>query len=220
MTWRLVERRGSAADLHDRPLVAERTVEVLAVERPSVVLGSTQRADDVDADTAEALGVEVARRRSGGGAVLLLPEGGVWVDVTIPSSDPLWDDDVGRAFHWVGRAWADAVRSLDVLPGASVHTGPPVVNEWSRRVCFAGVGAGEVVLGHRKVVGISQRRTRDAARFQCAAVRRWDPVPLLGLLRLTAHERVAGLRSLPDAAVGVPVDPDALVDAFLTALPD
>lgn len=220
MTWRIAEHRGSAGELHDRPMADRRTVDVLVVERPSLVLGSTQRAEDVDTEVSEALLVEVARRRSGGGAVLLLPGDGVWLDVTIPAGDPLWDDDVARAFHWVGRAWAEALTGLGALPELSVHTGAPVVGEWSRRVCFAGIGAGEVVAGHRKVVGISQRRTREAARFQCAVVGEWDPVPLLGLLRLTAGERVQGLRALREVALGVPVDPDALVDAFLAALPD
>ena len=39
---------------------------------------------------------------------------------------------------------------------------------WCPLVCFAGVGPGEVLAGGRKLVGISQRRTRAGARFQCA----------------------------------------------------
>ncbi len=53
---------------------------------------------------------------------------------------------------------------------------------WSSLVCFAGVGPGEVLVGGRKAVGISQRRTKEWARFQCAAYRRWDPAALVGLL--------------------------------------
>lgn len=41
-------------------------------------------------------------------------------------------------------------------------------------MCFAGVGAGEVLLDGRKVVGISQRRARDGARFQCVVFRSFD----------------------------------------------
>jgi hypothetical protein len=46
-------------------------------------------------------------------------------------------------------------------------------------VCFASVGPGEVVRhgtggGQQKVVGISQRRTKDAARFQCTLFRAID----------------------------------------------
>jgi hypothetical protein len=48
-----------------------------------------------------------------------------------------------------------------------------VRSEWSSRVCFAGTGAGEVLAGGRKVIGISQRRSRNGARFQCALYRHW-----------------------------------------------
>jgi lipoate-protein ligase A len=42
-------------------------------------------------------------------------------------------------------------------------------------VCFAGVGPGEVLTGDRKLVGLSQRRTRHGIRIQCQAHR----LPLL-----------------------------------------
>ena len=62
------------------------------------------------------------------------------------------------------------------MPGLSVHTAPIRHSEWSRRICFAGVGGGEVMLGDRKVVGISQRRVRAGARFQCAYYQQWRPI--------------------------------------------
>jgi hypothetical protein len=65
------------------------------------------------------------------------------------------------------------------------------------------------------VVGVSQRRTRAAARFQCAAYRRWDPDPLARLLRLDPE----GRRAVAGAAIGTDRDPAALVDAFLRRLP-
>ena len=60
--------------------------------------------------------------------------------------------------------------------------------------CFAGAGSGEVMVGERKVVGISQRRTRDAARFQCACVLHWNAEPAFAVLPgLDAHRaRVEG----------------------------
>ena len=44
------------------------------------------------------------------------------------------------------------------------------------------MGPGEVERDGRKVVGISQRRTRAGARFQCVAYREWRPDRLLALL--------------------------------------
>jgi lipoate-protein ligase A len=190
---------------------------VLEITRPALVLGSTQPESDVDPVAARAAGTEVARRRSGGGAVLLVPGRATWVDVTIARADPLWHDDVAVAFHWVGRAWAAAVGRLGIE--ATVHVGPLVETSWSRRVCFAGIGAGEVVVGGRKLVGISQRRTRDGARFQCVVLRSWDPAPLLGLLALDAGQRAEGLAALEGAATGIDVPSELVVDALVASLP-
>ena len=130
-------------------------------------------------------GVEVVRRRSGGGAVLVDPDDPVWIDLVVPAGDRLWVDDVGRATWWVGEAWCRALGALGVDPAClALHRGPLERTAWSDRVCFAALGAGEVTAGGRKVVGISQRRTRRGARFQCAALLRWAPDRLVDLLAL------------------------------------
>jgi lipoate-protein ligase A len=219
MTWSVEQRVGSAAELHGRDLDPGpgRLLEVLEVPGPALVLGSTQKESVADPVAVQATGTEVVRRRSGGGAVLLLPGRCTWVDLTIARDDPLWEDDVAVAFHWLGRAWADAARHLGV--DAQVYTARPIENPWSRRVCFAGMGAGEVSVGHRKLVGISQRRTREGARFQCVVHRTWDPVPLLGLLALEDVERAHGIAQLGDIATGIDVESGHLLSALLLALP-
>jgi lipoate-protein ligase A len=186
--------RGPAQDLHDLQLPDRRIVAALEVDRPALVLGSTQPIEAVDPVALEAAGVDLARRRSGGGAVLLLPGEHVWVDVVVPAGDLLWDDDVEVASWWLGDAWAAA---LAAAPSAPRSAGAPVVGgglvpEVHRRglsdrrlgriVCFAASGPGEVAVGGRKLVGISQRRTRRAARFQCILHRRFDPAATTSLL--------------------------------------
>jgi lipoate-protein ligase A len=216
--WRVEHRRGAAADLHDRPLgpAVERAVVVLEPARPALVLGSTQPALDADGPALRERGVDLARRRSGGGAVLLVPGESLWVDVELPRDDELWDDDVGRAFHWLGRAWADALASLDVHGDA--HTGRLIESRWSRLVCFAGLGPGEVLVAGRKVVGVSQRRTRAGARFQCVVHRRWDARPLLELLAMTDDDRRDAAHDLAEVADGLDVDAEIVVDALLRVL--
>lgn len=205
--------------LHDRPLGPDvvRRAEVLRVERAALVLGSTQPEADADRIALEAGGVELVRRRSGGGAVLLVPDDTLWIDVELPRHDPLWDDDVGRAFHWIGALWTAALADLGV--GAAIHAGPVLETRWSRWVCFGGLGPGEVTVGGRKLVGISQRRTRDGARFQCVLHRRWDPVPILDLLALDEGERMAARADLAAAGAGVDVDEGEVVAALVGQLP-
>ena len=114
-------------DFHARALPSgtERTVAVLTVERPALVLGSTQREDVVDRRRLAAAGVDLVRRRSGGGAVLVEPGRTVWIDIDVPVGDPLWTDDVGRSFGWLGRTWAAALGDLGLAGrgarGRAVH---------------------------------------------------------------------------------------------------
>jgi lipoate-protein ligase A len=188
-------------------------VWVFEVDRPAVVLGSTQPAQTIDRLRAASRGIEVVRRRSGGGAVLLEAGRTLWVDVILPSDDPLWVDDVGRAVWWLGDAWVTALAACGTT--GVVHRDRMITTRWSPTVCFAGVGPGEVTVAGRKAVGISQRRTRDAARFQCAVVHRWDPQRLVSILadpRPTPEE-------LEDLVHEVPAADDALVAALLAALP-
>jgi hypothetical protein len=89
---------------------------------------------------------------------------------------------------------------------SEVHEGALACGPLGRLVCFATVGAGEVTTpDRRKLVGISQRRTRAAARFQCAAYTAWEPEPLVRLLGLDgdgrrAVEGTAAARATPRAS--------------------
>jgi hypothetical protein len=65
------------------------------------------------------------------------------------------------------------------------------------------------------VVGISQRRTRGWARFQCAAYLRWDPGALVALL---APPRPP-VDALTDTVLEVPATADVVRTALDVALP-
>jgi lipoate-protein ligase A len=235
-SWRIEERIGSAALLHEAwpTTVADpdvRAIGICRVSAPAVVLGSTQPLSVIDGDRAERSGLAIARRRSGGGAVLVTPGDPIWIDAWVPRGDPLWLDDVARAFDWLGDTWGRALANLGIA-GASVHRGGlSACTRWSSLVCFGGVSTGEVLdPDGRKMVGVSQRRTRDGAWFHSACLLRWDPDPLLDVLVLEADERQAAHADLAAAAIGlddlVPGDStpsgigtQRVVSAFTTALP-
>lgn len=192
------------------PDPARRAVWVFDVTALAIVLGSTQRPEVLRPD----LDLDVVRRRSGGGSVLLVPGDVLWIDVVVPRGDVLWHDDVGRAAHWLGESWAKALAALGVA-GADVHRQGLVCGPWGSLVCFAGVGPGEVTIGGAKVVGISQRRTRAGARFQCAVHRHWDPAAAVAPL--------ADPHPTPDEVAALVAEVAApladLETAFLAALP-
>jgi lipoate-protein ligase A len=163
--WPIARHRGAASTFHAFEPTAQRSAWWLEVDRPALVLGSTQPPSVVDHDACSAAGVEVVRRRSGGGVVVLIPGQCAWLDVVVPYDDVLWDDDIGRSMWWFGDVWAKALIDLGCAD-VQVHHGPVQRSAWSQLVCFDGLGAGEVTIGGRKAVGISQRRTRRWARLQ------------------------------------------------------
>ena len=218
--WAVEHFDESPSSFHARvpPDPAVRAAWVCRPTVPALVLGSTQSAAVADAAACARRGIEVVRRRSGGGAVLVVPGDLLWVDLLLPAGDPLWEDDVGRAAHWVGAAWARALASLGVE--TSVHQGSLVRTPWSDLVCFAGLGPGEVTTsGGAKVVGVSQRRTRAVARFQCAALLRWDVELLVEVLALDAAARPEAAAALAGAGEGLPAEAGALLTALVDQLP-
>jgi lipoate-protein ligase A len=112
------------------------------------------------------------------------------------------------------------------VDGAVVHDGPTRSSPWSATVCFAGLGPGEVTVGGAKVVGISQRRSRAGALFQCGALLTWDPRPLVDVLAAPDGAvpggvwRAEAAAALEAVAAGAGVARARLVAAFEGALHD
>lgn len=209
--WILERHHGAAGRLHDMdpPSPPQRRVWVMTTDRPSLVLGSTQRGGALERALSVS-GRDLAVRRSGGGVVLLDPRSDLWVDVLLPRSDPLWTDDVATSARWLGAVWVAALRRCGVT--AELYGGPTWRDELARTACFAGLAPGEVLVGGRKVVGISQRRSRDGARFQCVVNgHAGDLADLIGDPDLS--ERLQELAGTAGA------DLDELLQAFLDSLP-
>lgn len=202
MEWDRHVWSGAAADFHAMELPSTRAMWWCQVEAPSLILGSTQSDDDVDLSVATGLGVAVARRRSGGAAVFVDPTDSVWIDVTISRHDPLWNDDVVQSMLWLGDC---LVGALSPWVHSDVYRKGFDIGTDGRVVCFASSSPGEVFVGPNKVVGISQRRHREGARFQCVLYRHWQPSQWVSVLADSdVRDRVTGLEvATVDAA---PVD--------------
>jgi len=219
--WTVERLAGSASQLHQRDALAEtaRRVTLLEVDAPAMVLGSTQPTDVADARAAARRGVDVVRRRTGGGSVHLAPGGHVWIDVVIPADDPLWHDDVATAFDWLGDAWARTLRALG--PAGDVNRAAVCHSVLGRLVCFAGLGFGELTVDGRKAVGLAQRRGRTGAWFQCVVLRSWDVEPYRALLGPGLAAVTDDPAAELDAVAVQTVDASApdVLDALLAALP-
>jgi hypothetical protein len=84
-----------------------------------------------------------------------------------------------------------------------VHTGRSEPGAFGDLVCFAGRGPGEVFLNDRKIVGLSQWRSREGALFSSCAYAEWDVGPLLDLLSFDDPARSELAAELRDVAVGI-----------------
>ncbi len=164
----VVVQWGSVAELHARdPFGGDAPVIPAAWWcRPvddAIVLGSRQADDIVDRAACARAGLGVVHRRSGGGAVVIRHDEVHWIDVVLPNG--VAPDDVRGSMVWIGERWRDVLAPFTHSP-LSVHAGPMVRTAWSELVCFAGIGPGEVMTEGRKLVGLSQRRTRRGLRIQ------------------------------------------------------
>ena len=209
--WNSHVWHGSAAQFHSLDLDAQRAVWCCVVSAPALILGSTQNESDINPEQAMAHGVDIVRRRSGGGVVYVHPDASIWCDITIPRDDLLWTDDVSTSMLWLGEVFVEA---LSPWLATSVYRNEFLVGDDGRTVCFASTSPGEVFAGSSKVVGISQRRTRQGARFQCVVYRQWNPEQWVDCL--ASPDLAQRVGRLPVAPVDV--TPEQLMTSLVTVL--
>lgn len=216
--WRLVSTVGSANDFHQLRITPKPkpSVWLHQLVRPAAVLGSSQRHEIIDEAFARSSDIEICGRRSGGGLVVVEPERSLWVDVIVPPTSGLWLADVNRSFHWLGDVWAETLRQQGVAD-VVVHTGALLHRTNGRVVCFAGLGPGEVSAGGRKVVGLSQRRTREGARFQCLVLEGWPGLLTKSLIRPEFVPDDLEIETV-NAGLPQPLDKQKTLDLFLDGL--
>ena len=182
----------------------------------ALVLGSSQTEDAANTEALQRRGLALVKRQSGGGAVLVVPEALVWIDVFIPRDDPLWEADVSKSAVWLGKVWQATLAEFGI--SAEVHQAPYQPGEWGNLVCFASRAAGEVFVEGKKSVGISQRRTRQGARYQTALARHWNITDLSPLLHLSPQDRTRLETELATVAYPITLPPSEVFSAFCVAI--
>jgi lipoate-protein ligase A len=185
----------------------EPTAFVPELTRSVVVLGGSQSSDVLEPARSSELAL---RRRRGGGGLVLLQPGDVWVDWWIPADDERWSKDVHVSSIRCGAIWRDVLAPL-VQEEVTVHEGPLEGDVAHRVVCFAGKGPGEVFVGGRKAVGVTQWRVREGI-FLSTVLHAHDSHDVLALLRTIPPGLAEALDHQVLSSLGV--DPDQLTDGL------
>ena len=207
---------GSCEEFHHRafPQGEEAVISLFTPKRDAIVLGSTQERSLLNETACLSHDVEIVKRRSGGGLVLLSADSTLWIDVEIPSDHSLWLNDVGASSLWLGQVFVEVLTELG-QENLELHRGALMKSTWSSLICFAGKGPGEVFAADgSKIVGISQRRTRDWARFQCAVSLKWRPE----LLRELLHEPRPSLSEISGCGSNLTLTAESTATMVLAAI--
>jgi lipoate---protein ligase len=205
MGWQLAHTEALFAGLAEG---APPTLRWYLPAKPALVLGRSQRAGHVDLTAARAAGVAVYGRTSGGGAVFV--DGcALSLDVALPAGHPLAASDVTRSYRWLGEAWAEALHRLGIAHARAIPTeevraiSPLPPDDPLRLACYGTLSPWEVVVGRRKVVGLSQVRRRAGAIYPIGVHLRWQPERLVELLAVAPESRPAFANALHRAAAGL-----------------
>ena len=207
-SWIIKRPEGSVAERHlTLPTFDSRQIIIHEIDKPTMVFGTAQKNMSLEAG----IQCDYVYRKSGGGAVFLEPGQVLWVDFVIPREDPLWCNDIRYSSLWLGEAWVIAMKEIGLL--GEVHNKEIQKTELSRLICFAGLATGEVTVSGKKTIGISQRRTREGAWFQCAVLLSWPAEKIVNLLQMEPAEKIVG--DLLGLAAPIKADPDELLQSLI-----
>ncbi|MFA5104773.1 MAG: hypothetical protein WC527_06320 [Candidatus Margulisiibacteriota bacterium] len=111
-------------------------------------------ASEIDIEKANLLGIDIAKRPTGGGIVFHSSHDIAFCSV-LPSD--MFPKGFMSAYHFVSDIVLDALKQAGI--GAKKHTGGLSADD--KRLCFSGAQDYEITYGGKKLVGIAQKRTKE-----------------------------------------------------------
>jgi lipoate-protein ligase A len=166
MRWRFLNTGPQAGDYNmaldaamaQSGFINEPTLRVFKWNPDCISLGYHQNAGEVDLEKCRRVGIDVARRPTGGRAILHAQE--LTYSVVIPATHPWFEILPLDIYRRLSEAIAAGLRHLgaavNFAPGEKLHVdGRPL-----RLACFASAARNELLAGGKKIVGSAQRKFR------------------------------------------------------------
>ena len=203
------------------------TLRFYTWERPTLSIGSFQKADELDLDGLAHRGVPLVRRPTGGRAVLHDAELTYSVSCRIPSQ--YFPSDLMGSYKRIGACFIGGLRQLgidaELMP---IDKGKNKCRPQNNPLCFSSPSWYEVLMGGKKLIGSAQRRLRTAFLQQGSLLIGLDVDGLLSMLRFADEETkqkardalVAKMTALTEHGYDVGLDrlKDRLTEGFSAAL--
>ena len=111
----------------------------------------------------------------------------VTYSVSIPQSDPLYALGLEASYEWISGPIVAALLAVGVSAALAPHGSTGFVSA----SCFTAPGTTDIVVGHRKIVGSAQLRTRDGFLQHGSVVLKNDLEKLFAVIRTSqssAHD--------------------------------
>lgn len=167
MHWRFLDTGAQAGDYNmaldaaiaQSGAIAEPTLRVFNWQPNCISLGYHQNAEEVDQQKCRQAGIDIARRPTGGRAILHAQE--LTYSVIIPATHAWFEILPLDIYRRLSEAIAAGLRHL----GANVNFAPgeklQVDGRPLRLACFASAARNELLADGKKIVGSAQRRFRQ-----------------------------------------------------------
>jgi len=229
MTWRLIidgdlpGARNMARDMAVLEAVstgqAPPTLRLYGWQPPCLTIGKHQGLDTVDLDFCRREAIDVARRPTGGRALLHHLE--LTYSVVAPLGVPPLPAALQEAYRTICGGLVDACHLLGIdaeLTGGEVNLRLP--NPTSTIPCFEAPAEGEVVVAGRKLIGSAMRAHAGCVLQHGAVLRDWDGRLQAGAMALVDDANLRPRVTTIAAELGRTVARREIEDAVVRAVAD
>lgn len=151
----------------------------------AIILGSSQTLPDVKFKD-----FEFIKRNTGGGAVVVKEGEFGWIDIYLPTN-LIAEIDPNYLFVKVGNAFLSSLKRLNHL-NLGLWQNQSIFGKVGKTLCFASRVKGEIIQDKspfKKIVGFSQRRTREFVKIQAGYMFNFDPGLYLELYEFLNNEK-------------------------------